>query len=328
MENKLPFEKIERKIHVKKQSETDYSYGKKPEERSVEELIHSGVINLNKPAGPSSHQVSDYVQKILGVDKAGHSGTLDPKVTGVLPIALGKSTRIVEVLLKAGKEYVALMYLHKHIREETIRKVIQNDFIGKINQIPPIRSAVKRQLRQREVYYLEIIEINGQDILFKIGCQAGTYIRKLIHDLGLKLGCGAHMVQLVRTKAGPFNDRDWKSLHDLKDAYEYWKEGNEEEIRKIILPVEKAVQHLPKVWVMDNAVDSLCHGADLSIPGIVKFNDFYEDETIAVMTLKDELISLGIAVVDSSEIMKKDKGRVIKNHKVFMERGLYPRFKL
>src|SRR3989338_11125569 len=168
---------MDNQIFVKRQAMGNF--GKFPEERTPEELINYSIVNIDKPKGPSSHQVSDYVQKILGIEKAGHSGTLDPKVTGVLPIALGKSTRIVEVLLKAGKEYVALMYLHKHIREETIRKVIQNDFIGKINQIPPIRSAVKRQLRQREVYYLEIIEINGQDILFKIGCQAGTYIRKL-----------------------------------------------------------------------------------------------------------------------------------------------------
>jgi len=246
----------------------------------------------------------------------------------VLPIALGKATRIVDVLLKAGKEYVALMHLHKEIDENKIRKTIEREFIGKIQQLPPIRSAVKRQLRQREVYYLEILEIDGQEVLFKVGCQAGTYIRKICHDIGLKLGCGAHMVQLLRTKAGPFQYHDWKSLHDLKDAYEDWKEGREEEIRKVILPIEKAVCHLPKIWVLDNCVDSLCHGADLSIPGIAKFNDFSEDETIAIMTLKDELISLGIAVEDSSLIMKKEKGRIVKNHKVFMERGVYPKFKV
>ena len=220
------------------------------------------------------------------------------------------------------------MHLHKEVSLEDIEKTVK-EFTGSIKQLPPRKSAVKRQIRQREIYYFKILELEDKDLLFKVGCEAGTYIRKLVDDFGKKIGTGAHMAELIRTKAGPFSIEHSCTLHDIKDAFTlYEKEKNEKEIRKIILPVEKAVQHLPKVWVMDNAVDSLCHGADLSIPGIVKFNDFYEDETIAVMTLKDELISLGIAVVDSSEIMKKDKGRVIKNHKVFMERGLYPRFKL
>jgi len=248
-------------------------------------------------------------------------------VTGVLPIALDKATRIVEVLLKAGKEYVALMHLHALVDEKKIQEAVNGEFLGKIQQLPPIRSAVKRQLRQREIYYLQILEVEGQDVLFKVGCEAGTYIRKLIHDLGLKLGCGAHMVQLVRTKAGPFTDKNWKSLHDLKDAYEFWKEGNEEEIRKVILPMEKAVEHLPKIWVMDNCVDTLCHGADLSVPGVAKYHEFNRDETLAIMTLKDELISLGIALEHSNSIRKKERGKIVKNHKVFMERKIYPRFK-
>src|SRR3989344_3653033 len=327
METLLPFEKRDFKIHVKKNAVSNPAYGKKPEERNVAELINYGIINLNKFSGPSSHQISDYVQKILGIEKAGHSGTLDPHVTGVLPIALDKATRIVEVLLKAGKEYVALMHIHALVDEKKIQEAVNGEFLGKIQQLPPIRSAVKRQLRQREIYYLQILEVEGQDVLFKVGCEAGTYIRKLIHDLGLKLGCGAHMVQLVRTKAGPFTDKNWKSLHDLKDAYEFWKEGDEKEIRKVILPMEKAVEHLPKIWVMDNCVDTLCHGADLSVPGVAKYHEFNRDETLAIMTLKDELISLGIALEHSNSIRKKERGKIVKNHKVFMERKIYPRFK-
>src|SRR3989344_2269983 len=113
MEELLPFERIQRRVLVKKESETNWDYGQNPEKRSVEELINYGIINLNKFSGPTSHQISDYVQKILNIDKSGHSGTLDPNVTGVLPIALGKATRIVQTLLKSGKEYVCLMHLHK-----------------------------------------------------------------------------------------------------------------------------------------------------------------------------------------------------------------------
>lgn len=246
-------------------------------------------------------------------------------MTGVLPIALGKATRIVQTLLKSGKEYICLMHLHKQADEELIKETFKR-FLGKIKQIPPIKSAVKRQLRTREIYYLNILEIQDKDVLFKIGCEAGTYIRKICFDFGEKLGVGAQMAELVRTKVGPFTDKTWHSLHDLKDAYTIYKnENNENEIRKIILPIEKAVEHLPKIWILDSAVSTLCHGADLSIPGISKYNNFNENETIAVLTLKDELICLGNSLVNNKFIKENDKGKVIKTNKVFMGRSLYPK---
>ncbi len=242
-----------------------------------------------------------------------------------MPIALGKATRIVQTLLKSGKEYIALMHLHKKIDEDLIKKTF-DEFLGKIKQLPPIRSAVKRQLRTREIYYLNILEIKDKDVLFKVGCEAGTYIRKLIFDMGLKLKTQANMQQLVRSKAGPFTDKTWHTLHDLKDAYTLYKENdNEKEIRKIILPIEKAVQHLPKIWVNDSAVSTLCHGADLSIPGITKYNNFNENETMALMTLKEELICLGNSLVDHDYIKDNDKGKIVKTAKVFMNRDLYPK---
>ena len=149
---------MEREVLVKKETETDWNYGSDPNKRDIKELINYGIINLNKPSGPTSHQVSDYVQKILGIKKSGHSGTLDPKVTGVLPIALGKATRIVQALLKLGKEYVCLMYLHRPVSEKDIRENVKK-FIGKINQLPPIKSAVKRRLRTREIYSFDVLEI-------------------------------------------------------------------------------------------------------------------------------------------------------------------------
>ena len=326
MEELLPFERIEREILVKKEFETDNQYGKKPEERTVKELLDYGTVNINKPDGPTSHQVSDYVQRILEIKKAGHSGTLDPRVTGVLPLALGKSTKVVQALLKSGKEYVCLMHLHKEVPQSKIQKTVKH-FIGKIKQVPPIRSAVKRQERTREIYYLNIHEIEGKDVLFKVGCEAGTYIRKLVHDFGKKIGIGAHMQQLIRTKAGPFNDKDWVTLHDLKDAYELYKEGKKEHLKNIIQPMEKAVKHLPKIWIIDTAVDTLCHGADLSIPGISKLHSkIKKDDIVAVMTLKEELICLGTARMTSEEIMKQEKGIAVISNRVFMEPDTYPKF--
>ena len=307
-----------KEILIKRKAETNLNYGCFPEERKTEEIINYGVVNIDKPEGPTSHQVSDYVQKILGIDKSGHAGTLDPKVTGVLPIALGRATRIVEYLLKSGKEYVCLMHIHNKIPEGEIRKVI--------NQLPPKKSSVKRQERQRTIYYLEILEIEGQDVLFKVGTEAGTYIRKLCHDIGIKLKSGAHMSELRRTKAATFDESTLFTLQDLKDAFYYYKNGNDKFLRKIIQPVEKVVDYFPEIYVIDTTVDSLCHGSTLKIPGISKLDsNINKNDVVAIMTLKDELIGMGIAQISSNEIMEKNKGIVVKMDKVFMQVGLYPK---
>ncbi|MBN2423042.1 RNA-guided pseudouridylation complex pseudouridine synthase subunit Cbf5 [Candidatus Woesearchaeota archaeon] len=322
----LPFEKIKREILIKKQARSTDKFGKLPEERTVEELLDFGIINVDKPDGPTSHQVSAYVKKILEINKCGHSGTLDPKVTGCLPVALGKSTKIVHLLLKSGKEYVALMHLHKLIPEYDIYKAME-EFTGKIMQLPPVKSSVKRQWRERSIYYTEILEIQGQDVLFKIGCEAGTYVRKWIHDFGQRLKTGAHMAELRRTKVGPFNESGMFTLQDLTDAfYFYKKENNDKFIKKIILPIEHAVQHLPKIWVFDTTVDSMCHGASLGIPGISKLESGIEpDQIAAVMSLKDELVCYGRAKMSSKQILSKKSGIALISDKVLMPTGTYPR---
>jgi H/ACA ribonucleoprotein complex subunit 4 len=323
---KLPFENIERETIIKKECVTSEKFGKKPEERTIKELIYNGIININKPKGPTSHQVSSFIQEILNIKKSGHSGTLDPKVTGVLPVGLEKATKVVSYLLPAGKEYVCLMHLHDDHQEYHIRKIMSS-FVGTINQLPPIKSAVKRQLRQRKIYYIKIHDVIGKDVLYTVGCQAGTYIRKLCHDMGQKIGSGGHMAQLIRTKAGPFHLEDSWTLQDLKDAYHFYKtENNEKLLRKIILPIEEAVKDLPKIWVMDTTVDSICHGSDLALPGICKYQSgIKENDTVAVFTLKEELVCIGSSRM-SSELMSGKKGRVIKTEKVFMEIGTYPRY--
>ena len=324
MRNLLPFEKISRKILVRKEAETNPDLGCNPEERKTEEIINYGIANIDKPKGPTSHQVSDFVQKILHINKSGHSGTLDPAVTGVLPVALGRATRIVQTLLTAGKEYIAIMHLHKEVEESTLKKAIQESFLGKIQQMPPIKSSVKRQLRTREVYYFDILEIDGKDVLFKVGAEAGTYIRKLIHDIGQKLEVGAHMAELRRTKAGPFDETTLFTLQELTDAYYFYKEeDNNKFIGKAIQPVENGVRHLPKVWIFDTTAESLCHGVDLKVPGISKLNDhILQNDIVAVMTLKNELVALGTAKI-SSEDMLGDKGIAVQTDKVFMQPGIY-----
>lgn len=322
---KLPFEKVRRVVLTKREGETSDKHGLYPNKLPMDVLIKTGMVVIDKPKGPTSHQVADYVKKILKLNKAGHSGTLDPGVSGVLPIALQDSTKIVQVLLPAGKEYVAVAHFHKDVSEEEIRAAFDN-FIGKIIQLPPVKSAVKREERERSIYYIDILEIEGKEVLFKVGCQGGTYIRKLIHDIGRNLG-GAHMAELRRTKAGPFNEDQLISLHELSDAlYFYKKEGNEDKIRKCILPLETALGHLPKFYVTDNSVDNLCRGSNLNVPGVVKFDSkIKKKDLVAVLSLKGELIALGYATMQSKVILKSSKGRVVRTFRVFMQPGTYPR---
>jgi H/ACA ribonucleoprotein complex subunit 4 len=320
----LPFERVQRTVLVKRALPTDPGYGCAPEQRPVKTLLEYGVICLNKPAGPTSHLVADHIQRILHIEKAGHGGTLDPGVTGVLPVVLGRATRAVQALLTAGKEYACLMQLHADLPEGTVHQALR-EFTGTITQLPPVKSAVARRERERDIYYLDVLCHEGRSILFRVGCQAGTYIRKLCHDIGQKLGCGANMAELVRTKAGPFTDRDWVTLQDIEDAYAFWKEeGKEKFLRHCIRPVETAVQHLPKVWIADGAADSVCHGASLHVPGISKLNDGIEPGMpVAVMTLKDELVSLGTARMASQQVLKAEHGIAIGPDKVFMPPGTY-----
>lgn len=322
---KLPFERREKTILTKKQSETSPKYGRPPSARSTDELIKSGIVVIDKPDGPSSHQVSAYAKQILKLDAAGHSGTLDPGVTGVLPVALGSGTRIVQSLLTAGKEYICLMHIHKEVTREKLDETLKQ-FVGKIKQMPPIKSAVKRQMRFRKIYYLEVLDVQGQDVLFVVGCQAGTYIRKLCHDIGVSLGCGAHMAELRRSKAAGFNESQVVTLQDLADAYYYYKqEKNEAPLRKILLPIESGVDHLAKIWVHDSAVDALCNGMQLKLPGISKLDsDIQAEDMVAIMTLKEELILVGQALMPSKTMMG-DKGIAVKTMQVFMKPGTYPK---
>ena len=314
-------------VLIKAEGETDPEYGTFPDERPIEDHIKRGIINLDKPSGPTSHEIDSWVKRILGVEKTGHGGTLDPKVTGVLPVGIDYATRAIQMLLGADKEYVCVMHMHEEISETEIRNILK-EFQGKIFQTPPLKSAVKREMRVRNIYYVNILEIDGQDVLFKIGCEGGTYIRKYCHDVGEALGIGAHMAELRRTKSGPFTeDETLTTLQDLTDAYHIWKEeGDESFLRDCILPMELAVKHLPKIIIRDSAVDAVCHGADLAAGGIVSLDDkIKENDTVAIMTLKGELVAAGESLKTSKEIYKANKGIVIDVKKVFMEPGTYPK---
>jgi len=310
---------------IKSEEETDLQYGKKPEERAMEEQIKNSVIIVDKHAGPTSHQITDWVKKIFDVKKAGHSGTLDPAVTGVLPVALENATKAMTVLMGLNKEYVGVMHLHKNVPEDLLREAVKN-FIGKIIQVPPVRSAVARRPREREIKFFDILEIEGRDVLFKVSCEAGTYIRKLCDQIGRNLGSGANMKELRRTMVGNFTEQQAHSLLEVKDAYEFWKAGNERPLRKMLIPVEHAIIHTKRIFIKDSAVDAVCNGSPVFVAGITRIQQGIEPgDTVAVYTQKEELVALGIAKMDADKMYKLKRGVAVRTDRVFMPKGVYPK---
>jgi len=318
---------IKRQLLIKAEEETDPSYGCKPEDRPIADYIRFGIINLDKPAGPSSHEVTAWVKRMLNMKEAGHGGTLDPKVTGILPIALLDATKVIQALLLSGKEYICVTKLHKQMSENQIKEVLE-EFQGTIYQRPPLRSSVKRRLRTRKIYYINLLEIANKDILFKVGCEAGTYIRKLSHDVGEALGCGAHMQELRRTRAGPFTEKNGLvTLHDVSYLYASWQQKDDEKLlRQFIKPMEKALELLPKIIIRDSAVDAVCHGANLAIPGVLSLEtNIVLNDSVALFTQKGEAVALAKALESTEEIQKMSRGLVAKTQRVLMPRGIYPK---
>ncbi|MBO4552097.1 MAG: RNA-guided pseudouridylation complex pseudouridine synthase subunit Cbf5 [Candidatus Methanomethylophilaceae archaeon] len=301
-------------------------WGKRPSDRTVGELLQAGVIALDKPRGPTSHQVTAWVRDALHADRVGHGGTLDPYVSGVLPICLGKAVRLTDIVLSSDKEYVCLMTLHKDVPDVKLREVFKN-FTGKIYQMPPVRSAVKRQLRIRNIRALDILEIRGREVLFRVSCDAGTYVRTLCTDIGEALGCGANMLELRRHRSGKMTEEDAHTLQDIADAYIFWQQnGRGDWLRSMIKPMEALVDPLPKVIVKATAVDAICHGADLNISGVHMLDeDIRKNALVAMMTARGELIAIGKMAMSSQKIMSADKGKAVDTERVLMEPGHYPR---
>ena len=304
----------------------DSKHGTRPEERSIEQRIRLGVAIVDKPAGPTSHQVSAWVRDMFGVPKAGHSGTLDPRVTGVLPVALADATRAVEALLAGDKEYVGVMQLHQDVEERRVRAMMAR-FVGEIFQIPPVRSAVKREQRTRHLYELEALEVDGRNVLFRVRCESGTYVRTLCADLGDALGVGANMVDLRRTRTANFAESDAHPLNAFRDAITFWKEeADEGPLREILRPMEELLRHLPRIVVKDTAVDAICHGANLAVPGVAKLSPHIRrGDLVGVFTGKGEALAVSKALMTTDEIVVAKAGVAADTGRVLMEPGTYPK---
>lgn len=307
-------------------AETDHRFGSSPYARELKDLLDKGAVILDKPRGPTSHQVVGWLRSVLEVEKAGHHGTLDPNTTGVLPVALGSAVRVLDLSLPEGKEYIAIMHLHREPPLEHIEGVLR-DFTGDIYQMVPVRSAVKRGLRQRRIGYIKLLEKEGNDLLLLIGCESGTYIRTLIYDMGEVLGVGANMSELRRTRSGRTGEDKAVTLQDVKDAWETYKEtGDEVRLREVIRPMEELLSHLPRVLIKDSSVDAICHGAQLSMPGICGMDgEIKAGDMVVIETLKGEGVAVGKALLGSAQMRSMKKGNAVQTERVLMEPGTYPK---
>jgi H/ACA ribonucleoprotein complex subunit 4 len=321
---KPPWE-IEREILVRVDAESDPSYGCPPYKRPLEKLLRACIVNVDKPRGPTSHEVAFTVKELLNARQAGHGGTLDPAVSGVLPILVDEATKCAGAVMGGGKEYVCLMRLHGDVSDDDLKKALRF-FTGEIYQVPPVRSSVARRIRTRTIYRIELIERIGRNVLMKVACSGGTYIRRLCRDIGLYLRCGAHMQELRRTRAGPFIEEKAYTLLDLYAALmDYRESGDEARLRTILRPVEEAVEYMPKVFILDTAVDAICHGANLAVVGVAKVeNTVRRNAPVAILTLKGELVAIGRSLMDAEEMLERDHGIAVDTERVIMERRTYP----
>lgn len=252
-------------------------------EKTIEELLKFSIINIDKPSGPTSFQVSQYVKNLLNINKSSHGGTLDPQVSGVLPIMLSRACRLSEYFMHRDKTYVGIMRLHREIKKEDLEKVIK-EFIGKIKQLPPKRSRVKRAIREREVKSFKILEIEGKDVLFETEVQAGTYIRKICDDAGKIIG-GAHMLELRRTKAGFFTEDKIYTLYQLDKAVEDYKKGSNFALKDMLVPGEVISQILPVINIKKQVLKKCLTGCPIFLNFLLKeeeIKNLEKDEKITV----------------------------------------------
>ena len=284
-----------------------------------------GILLIDKPRGPSSHQVAAWVREMTGIAQVGHTGTLDPQVSGVLVVLLGKAVRLTSILHLDEKEYICLMRLHGDVTQQNLEDTV-SQFTGKIYQRPPRRSAVKRALRIREILELELLSRDKRLVLLRVRCDSGTYIRSLCHHIGMALGVGAHMQELRRSRSAAFTEDQIYTLHDVRDAIESAKNGNPELLSWMILPMETSIKGLAKVIIKESAAGALCHGARLSGRGVISVEPFQMEDTVAIFTGAGDLIGLGEALMSSSRVIPGEKGLVVAPRMIFPEPDAYPAF--
>merc|ERR1712025_663751 len=318
------------KLNVRTNHYTPLPHGASPLKRDIQNYVKSGFINLDKPANPSSREVVAWIKRILRVDKTGHSGTLDPKVTGCLIVCIDRATRLVKSQQAAGKEYVCIYRLHESVEIKRVQQELER-LKGALFQRPPLISAVKRQLRVRTVYESKLIEHDEKRNLgiFWVSCEAGSYIRTMCVHLGLLLGTGAQMQELRRVRSGIQDETDGGlcTLHDVMDAqWLYDNHKDESYLRRVIKPLEALLTNHKRIIMKDSSVNAVCYGAKVMLPGVLRYDDGIElGQEIVVCTTKGEAICIALAQMTTATMASCDHGVVAKIKRVIMERDTYPR---
>jgi len=316
------------KLNVRTGHYTPLPYGCSPLSRPIDQHLLYGIMNLDKPVNPSSHEVVSWIKRILRCEKTGHSGTLDPKVSGCLLVCLNRATRLVKAQQGAGKEYVAVVRFHSNPgSESTVRRAL-DVLTGALFQRPPVIAAVKRQLRVRTIYQSKMLDYDAEKhtAVFWVSCEAGTYVRTLCVHLGLVLGVGAHMQELRRVRSGCLSEHDnLVTMHDVLDAQHLYDSARDESyLRRTIMPLERILITYPRIAVKDSAVNAVCYGAKLMIPGVLRFeNNIEVGKEVVLMTSKGEAVALAIAQMTTAVIAGVDHGTVATIKRVIMERDTY-----
>lgn len=301
-------------------------HGTLPQNRPIDEYLKYGVVTVDKPSNPSSHEVVTWVKNILECEKTGHSGTLDPKVTGVLGICLNRATRLTKSQQNAGKTYVCCVEFNGETTLDRFTKAAKA-LTGHLYQRPPLMCAVKRDLRLRWIYEIKLIEFEPKRALFEVRCEAGTYIRTLCTHIGLYIGCGAVMADLRRIQSGFTHESECVTLHDVQDAYHVYKTTKEEKyLRKVIKPLETILVHYPRIMIKDTAVNAICYGGQLTARGVLKYDSNIDTNTLVVlMTAKGEAVALAQPLFASCQLADIESGFITKTKRVIMEKDLYPK---
>ena len=318
------------KLLVRSYKYTPINAGSSPTQRPLEEHLKYGVINLDKPANPSSHEIVAWIKKILKVEKTGHSGTLDPKVTGCLIVCLNRATRLVKAQQSAGKEYVGIVKFHNPIENKSQVEDCLKRLQGACFQRPPLISSVKRELRVRTIYDYKLIEFDKEKnmAIFWISCEAGTYVRTMCVHMGLLAKTGGHMQELRRVRSGILKeDESMVTMHDVLDAqYIYEQTKKEDYLRRVVRPLEILLTNYPRIVIKDSAVNAICYGAKLTVPGVLRFEANIENgKEIVIITTKGEAVAIAVAEMTSSVLASCDHGVVCKTKRVIMDRETYPR---
>ena len=313
-------------IILDKDAKTSPDYGTIPSDRTIEQLLESCFILLDKSPGPSSHQVSAWARDMMGLEKLGHGGTLDPFASGLLPLLSGKAMRLTGKILTHDKSYLALFKFGKELERNEIEEKMAM-LTGKVYNVPPEISAVRVQVRTRKISRFDILDIDGTSLLTHIECEAGTYVRTMARDLGLLLDTPVELKELRRPSSGEFSLNQSITMQQLADAYWLWKEkGDGSAMLRILHPIEDMLSDLPRVVVKDGAAAALSHGAPLLRPGVVSIDEGLSvGSEVLLVTMKGEAVAIAKMSQNSKVIPDMNQGEVAKPNCVLMKEDTYPR---